>query len=290
LLSDYWEQREKKELSFDDADLNSALQKFFKDSIEFSLEDYGSLLEPLLKSYKAQGIAYPMGELGGVDIAAVVVLSTKIQAIKAKLDASKAELLHCFEIEQLLTRLLQSFVFLKDYEMLSIKQVSYDESRIAPPMYIHKYIELGIDQKFNENTEKATLADFTVVTNTVLLSPKDRPYNESINLAPFVIDFNTLSLESGVKICFYASRHITDNSLNYRFLEDNAVQNLAKEEEAKAFELGGDISWLKEQEAYKKVRLDMVSRQFEVAEERLLATAKTTGSEDAAPDFSSLFG
>ena len=51
-------------------------------------------------------------------------------------------------------------------------------------------------------------------------------YQENINLFPFVIDYNALTLEHGAKICFYFRQGNDDGTLDYLFLEDNSIVNV----------------------------------------------------------------
>ena len=129
-------------------------------------------------------------------------------------------------MEGQLTQFLTQLILLMNYEILSVKSVVYNENRTSLPQYIHSYIELGIDQKINENTEKLNIHGRPVVTDAVLMHDKRHNYEKNINLSPFVIDYNTQVFENGTKICFFSSKHISDASFNYRLLEDNSIKNI----------------------------------------------------------------
>jgi hypothetical protein len=172
--------------------------------------------------------------------------------------------------------------------MLSVKSVVYDEKRTSSPQYIHSYIELGIDQKFNENTEKLNILNTPVVTDSVLIYDKRSNYEEYVNLSPFVIDYNTQMFENGAKICFFSSKHISDASLNYRFLEDNSIENVnfsnMLNENTKLENI------MKEKNDYIKLKFDLIFQQFEEAKKEVLknSTQGEGGAEDV--NFDDLFG
>ena len=111
--------------------------------------------------------------------------------------------------------------------MASVKRIGYDQIRGADPNYLHRYVALGLDGKANINAEKVLYTPKTVNSDSVLLYKGDNHLN-SINLFPFVIDFNALTFEQGVKICFYQSTHFEGDSLDFLFLEDNSVINIEK--------------------------------------------------------------
>jgi hypothetical protein len=93
-------------------------------------------------------------------------------------------------------------------------------------------------------------------------------YQESLNLSPFVIDFNALTYESGAKICFFRARALADDSLEFTFLEDNSPVNLAWKgvltDPEKANEL---LLLLENRRAY---NLDCVIEQFQEARKSIL--------------------
>lgn len=124
----------------------------------------------------------------------------KLHAINELLDKAKFTLLDCFEAETQLTTVLTTLIFFTHYKMVSIKSIAYDEMRNSPPRYLHSYAALGIDSKFNVNSERVNYVADTICTDAILLF-KGR-YQESINLFPFVIDLNALTFEGGAKNLF----------------------------------------------------------------------------------------
>jgi hypothetical protein len=281
LLSAFWDKQKTASYALE-AEEAQLISRFFEDSIERDLEGYMELLEVLLAIFQRHELELPFPDLANLKIERLKKVAARIQKLKADLDKSQHSLMSCFEIESQLTRLLEQLIFLTNYKMLSVKSISYDEQRISPPQYIHNYVELGIDQKFNENTEKINIVVNPVVSDAVLIYHKSKDYKENFNLSPFVIDFNTHVFESGVKVCFYAAKHISDGSLNYRFLEDNAVENIEFQGILDKNESIQEL--LKEKENHKKIKLDNIIQQFQEAQKTILKDVAGTKEEVSFDD------
>ncbi len=140
----------------------------------------------------------------------------EMHTINRSFDAKDITLLTSFEAEKHLTVILEKLIFFTSYKMISIKSVTYDGMRNNIPHYLHKYSELGID--------KVNYVEDPISTDAILLY-KER-YTESINLFPFIIDYNALSFEGGSKICFFRNKDL-DGKLHYRVLKDNTIENIA---------------------------------------------------------------
>lgn len=264
------------------------LNLFFDDSIERNLADYATLLDLLIKLFERHGISLPLKGLEGLKIERFKKTCHRIQNLQSLLEKSQHSIMTCFEMEGQLTKLLTHLILFMNYDMLSVKSVVYDEKRTSSPKYIHSYIELGIDQKFNENTEKLNILNTPVVTDAVLIYDKRSNYEAYVNLSPFVIDYNTQMFEKGAKICFFSSKHISDASLNYRFLEDNSIENVnysnMLNENTKLENL------MKERGNHIKLKFDLIFQQFEEAKKEVLKNS-TQGEDDAEDvSFDDLFG
>lgn len=230
---------------------------------------------------------FPLEELKGLKVERFKKTCKRIQKLYELLEKSQHSLITCFEMEGQLTQFLAHLILLMNYEMLSVKSVVYDEKRTSLPQYIHSYIELGIDQKFNENTEKLNIIGTPVVTDAVLMHDKRHNYEKNINLSPFVIDYNTQVFENGAKICFFSSKHISDASLNYRFLEDNSIKNInfsnVLNENTKLEDL------MKDKSGHIKLKFDLIHQQFEEAKKQTLKNSQQSGNADSIK-FDDLFG
>jgi hypothetical protein len=179
----------------------------------------------------------------------------------------------CSDAETNLTTVLTSFNFLAGYKMISIKSIDYSEMRNTRPQYIYNYTDLcGIDIKSNRNTdqEKVKYEDSPINTDAVFLFKDD--YKQGLNLFPFIIDMNALSLTGGQKICFYAAKATADGSLNYTFIEDNSIVNIKNTNTLKP---GIDIhELLPDSDSLKDLRFDTLFNLFREAKKAI------TGIED----------
>jgi hypothetical protein len=107
-----------------------------------------------------------------------------------------------------------------------------------------------------------------VATDAILLY-RNKYQDQSINLFPFIIDFNALTFEAGAKIYFYKCKDLSDGSLNYTFLEDKAVvENILYKDVLKD---NASINQLMMDPDKRKVRkLDVVFEQFQDARQTIL--------------------
>ena len=190
----------------------------------------------------------------------------KLQQTYIKLEKNKQRLPDCFLAERQLTKVLEKFSFLASYRMVSIKDVKYEEDRRKKRNYWHRYAALGIDSKFNINSERVNYTVDTVSTDAILLY-KDR-YQESVNLFPFIIDINALTFENGSKICFYHSKQLEDDSLNFCFLEDNAIENISYQATLEKVEDINEV--MIDLNKRKAEKLDSVCLDFQAAKDIIL--------------------
>lgn len=270
LLSKLWDYRTQAlDFKLDDKQRDT-IQHFFEDSFEMDILGYFKFLRSLFSVYKNNDIALPFSTENHFENvlasrSSLEKACERLQKIQQAFDKSQIKLSDCFATEKQLVILLETFIFFAEYKMVSIRQINYDEMRNQLPRYIHTFTELGIDAKQNINAEKVKAEENPVTTDAILLH-KDR-YQNSINLFPFIIDLHTLTFEDKANICFYDSRDFNDGSLNYRFLQNNKVQNIifenigAKENIAKV---------VTTKELFKTLKLDMVHTQFKEAKKAIL--------------------
>jgi len=233
LVSKLWDAQKQKPRPFSEAQ-RTVLARRFDGAFEPSVDEQFRLLQVLheIFSAKTDALAFPMPELGefAADLtegSAFHQICQALQALNEKLDKSQYDLLDCFEAETQLAAFFRYFHFLVNYRMASIKHIGYRHIRNADAHYLHHYAALGIDSKANVDAEKINYTPQTVDTDAVLLYRGDN-YAENINLFPFVIDYNALTLEQGSKVCFYHCKEISDGSIEYLFLEDNSTIDIAR--------------------------------------------------------------
>ncbi len=228
LLSKLWDAQREQQRSFSDAEkqiLSNRFEGVFEptilDSFQFlkalfeifSNPDY-QLKEPIEEMTKLK-------ELCQTD-SPFHTTCKALHELNQKLDRAQYDLLTCYEAETQLATFLEHFIFLVNYRMASIKHIGFRQSRNTDPGYLHRYAALGIDSKANIDAEKTKYTSQTVETDSVLLY-RGPNYEQSINLFPFVIDYNALTFEHGSKICFFRAVDLMDENLEFLFLEDHST-------------------------------------------------------------------
>ena len=291
LISKLWDEQKQHKYTFSDIQ-NKVLQQFFENVFDEDLQTYGKLLKTLFSIFEEHQLSLPMPELKDfqrdlISTAEIENTFIKIHEISEELEKNKYSLMDCFSIERQLTTILEKLSFLANYKMVSIKNIIYEEVRNQQPRYLHRFAALGIDAKSNVNSERVNYTEFPISSDAILLF-RGR-YQDSINLFPFIIDYNALTFESGAKICFYYSRKFEDNSLNFRFLEDNSVQNI---EYKGTLENHLNINEVMiDDKKRKAAKLDTVFLQFKEAQEAILniSTSNETDIMNELDDLDDLF-
>jgi hypothetical protein len=270
-----------------DAKQQQALSNFFDDDFELNIQGYFDLLIVIYSIYKNNNLVFPFTGLTDFERhfeanSALTIACEKLQKINQTLDSSRFKLEDCFSAEKQLTTILETFVFLSEYKMVSIRNIAYDEMRNQKPQYIHTYTALGIDAKQNVNAEEVRSHDRPINTDAILLYKGN--YQNSINLFPFIIDMNALTFEDKAKICFYDSKDLNDGSLNYCFLKDNKIVNIVFKDVV--HKTNNMEAIIEDNELLKVLKLDMVHSQFYEAKKMILG--EDGGESD--DDFGDLFG
>jgi len=273
LISKLWDAQKQQPRHLSEAQ-KEVLTRRFDDAFECSIGEQLQLLRVLIEIFsKAEnGLTLPLPELEGAaewlrEGSDFQQTCQSLQTLHEKLDRSQFDLLDCHEAETQLAAFFKYFHFLVNYRMASIKHIGYRQIRNADPRYLHRYAALGIDSKANVDAEKMNYTPETIHTDAVLLYRGDH-YSESVNLFPFVIDYNALTFEHGSKICFYRSQDINDSSLEYLFLEDNSIVNL---ESKGILKPDTDLNELMMNNEHRKtLHLDCVVEQFREARRCIL--------------------
>jgi len=296
LLSKLWDSQQIKYQPLN-ANHSEVIKHFFDDSFERDILRTIDLLKTLIDVFDQNTIEYPLPELSSAkDLLKAdsdfVLACEKMQSISKRYDNETYTSLDCYEAEKQLTTVLQGLNFLAAYRMVSIKAINYEEMRNTQKFYLHKYTSLGISMKSGINPEHVNYTEEPINTSAVLLF-SGQNYSNSINLFPFVIDLNALTFEGGVKICFYTSRNLEDESLNYHFLDNNQIENLASKniiqtlnnpDEEKARNALNEL--MKDEQKRIDYKLDMVIRMFQAAGNTILGNATVDFSDlDDEMDF-----
>lgn len=261
----------------------STIQHFFEDGFEMDILAQLQFLKTLYGIFKSNNLELPFSGLEHFDKqltpkSSLTKACQKLQTINQRFDKSQIQLSDCFAAEKQLVTVLETFIFLAAYKMVSIRKISYDEMRNQTPRYIHNYTILGIDAKQNVNSERMVTDEVPINTDAILLYKGKGRYQESLNLFPFIIDMNTLTFENKAKVCFYDSKDFGDGSLNYRFLKDNKISNIVFEDiESKEPNVAKIIA---DEELFKTLKLDMVSKQFYEAQKVILSVPDSEEDDD----------
>ena len=208
---------------------HDALSLFFDNHLEHNLGTQFQLLKTLTYIFKTHEIALPF--VGMAALEGQFVENSPLQASCHVLQTLK-DTLNCAVAEDSLADILAQFAFLTQYRMASIKKIGYRHVRNGKPEYLHRYVALGIDIKYSEDAERGNWIRFGEQTPAILLYKGDS-YQNGINLFPFIIDVNALTFEQGAKICFFSAKDLNhDSLLEYRFLGDNSVVRIEKQDMA----------------------------------------------------------
>jgi hypothetical protein len=225
LLSQWWETVKIAPRPLDTAQ-RAALSDFFGQDLDASVAGQLALLRGLLDLFQAQGIAPLMPEVAGLH--EKIAEKSPFAGVCARLEqATDAE-----DAETLLGDFMQPFGFLSLYRMASVKRITFRQLRNSKPQYQHRYVALGLDVRYSEDTEKDRWAEAGEQVPAVLLF-RGEDYQNGLSLFPFVIDYNALTFEQGAKICFFNARDLDNpDALEYRFLGDNSLLRILKTQPA----------------------------------------------------------
>lgn len=246
-----------------------AIQHFFDDEFGLDIQRHFQLLKNIYTIFRDNNLPLPFDRIQGFEAVWDTTLAKaveKLHRVNQTLDKSQFELKDCFTAEKQLVTILETFIFFANYKMISIRDITYDEMRNQSPRYIHTYTALGIDAKQNVNSERVRTDNIPINTDAILLFKGNR-YQDSINLFPFIIDWNTLTFEDKAKICFYDSKDFNDGSLNYRFLDDNKAMNITQNKEIVESEISKIVA---DREKFKSLKLHLVYQQFHEAKAVIL--------------------
>ncbi|MEL7119112.1 MAG: hypothetical protein AAFO07_06720 [Bacteroidota bacterium] len=272
LLSTLWDRQKEASKPLDEQ-IQKIIALRFENAFAPSIQERYQLLRCLFTLFDKYQLPLPIEELQDFDAhlqegSALEQTLFQLQTLNEKLDRGQFNLLDCFEAETQLAGFFQYFAFLVNYNMASIKQIGYRELRNDNPLYLHRFNALGIDSKANVDAERIMGTIDTVQTDAVLFY-KGKDYRNSINLYPFVIDYNTLMYEYGAKVCFFQSRRLEDDSLEFVFLEDNSIVNI---EQKDIFQQEIDLGELMMDDEKRKVfNLNCVVNGFTQAKKEILA-------------------
>lgn len=229
MLSILWDYSQDQEVALNENERKILTQKFDSPFEPDILEQF-ELLNSLNSIYNnpKNNFALPIPELERIFNTAdnkngLKKVCEAVHSLKNK----KYDVADCWKIEKSTGEFFQYFSFLTSYQMASVKKIGYRQIKNYKPVFVHRYIALGIDNKANVDAEKVDYEDDATYSDSVLLFKGD-DFKQNINLFPFILDYNAISMEQGSKICFYRSLPIEKDTLEYLFIDDNSVIQFEK--------------------------------------------------------------
>ncbi|MEO8962920.1 MAG: hypothetical protein ABI325_13625 [Ginsengibacter sp.] len=281
LISKLWDDKKDNPFTLS-PEQTATCTNFFEDEFEWEINGFKDLLKTLLDIFTANNLALPITGLKDFEEqlqagSSFMEALDKLQALGDLSNKSSFSPQDCSDAEEHLATILAALNFLAGYKMMSIKSIGYTEMRNTQPHYLYNYTDLvGIDNKANktQGLEKLRFEEVPINTDAVLLYKES--YRDNLNLFPFIIDMNALSVAGGQKICFYAAKANADGSLNYSFIEDNSQVNIKN---TKTVKPGIDINeLLLDTSKLTDMRYDTVFNLFREAKKAI------TGQEDDDED------
>jgi hypothetical protein len=289
ILSDLWDRRRGTDLTLSTGQIE-LIRPFFEYSKKFDggLNLYIKLFRDLLGIYKDKGIDLPFAELkdlggsldAGSDFYRACDELDRIQKVED--DDQKYSYANCLKTEKNLAEVMSVLGFLSNYKMASIKSVNYEENRNADPNYLHNFVDIRSGNTANASSTGIKYVANPVTTDSILLYTGSyiNGITKGINLFPFILDYNALILDGGIKIGLFCSSYKTkitnedDDGKTYKetirfiYSEDDHDQDIFFENI-----LGGAKNineFLKNKESRKQVKLDSVFLQFHDAKKTIL--------------------
>jgi len=281
-ISTLWDEKIKhRNINTDKPNINN----FFNTSKELKLEKLRNLLQELIETFRENPeLEFPLEKTDLRDINDFLKPDSKFS--KACVELEKFEILlnqkkekygfdECDIAEISLATILSTFVFLTNYQLVSIKRIEYEESRNTAPRYIKDINILKLppfvsyEEKISENDAKKNLIHLLKYDNTPQLTYSIYIWKGKrfINLFPFLLDYNALTNDPGFQLYLYEcmpekSRlsYFSINSEKYYYIDYKATE--PKKDEIKDEKLINKLQI--------NIRKDLVVKQFEVAMNTLL--------------------
>ncbi len=251
---------------------SSTITTFFKQKQTLPTAKHLALFHELRAVYIEQQVDFPFEELSAEQFQPKQEIfhraCEKLQALETIYHKSLQQEQHCFNIEKQLTTILEIFIFLTDFQLVSMRKIEYQRlrDRQDEPYYIKDFNVLGKRQpQQNKKQEHQRMVQYDK-------NPTDAYaiflYNEKkrFNLFPFILDYNALINEPlNSKIYFYECRE-EKHGLRYFFIggenEDILTYSGVNQKQGKNPILDNDNE--------EKLKVDIALEQFMAAYNALL--------------------
>jgi len=253
------------------------LESFFNSFFDMDIPKYWRLLKTLYSIFQYDTIKnkVPISELKSIDfqLKSNSVLEETFEQLQRDysiLDNAPPTINNCFKAERHLTTILENFVFLSEYKMASIKSISYERLKDAHPKFMQRLAILGL--KEDGSTGQKISINYTkddISPDGILLYKES--FQESINIYPFIIDYNALTFQEDVLICFYTSKELGNDNLVYKSQRKSLKKKIENQGTINPNAKSEDVNAiLADEELHKKAKLDMVHILFREAKKHIL--------------------
>lgn len=273
LISRWWDIQNKQALIISE-EQKKAVTKRIDNTLELSLTDHLEVLKILIgffnnepeKNHPIPELKIKIDELQ--DNGNLANICKAIDAFDSKVSRSNIDLVDCFEAEALLIEFFRYFHFWVNYRMVSIRRLGYRHIKNDDPHYLHYYTFVDFESiNTNKEIEKIKYTSQAIQTDAVLLFSGEN-YSNCINLFPFVIDYNALTLDKGTNICFYHSTDFSGNKWEYLSLKNDTTVTLEKNDLAPLNHAPNDFP--SDAENLKNMNLEDVVKQLLAAKQHFM--------------------
>jgi hypothetical protein len=259
-----------------DANESNLLRTFFNQKQPFTTAKHFQLFNELRNVYIKHQIDFPFEELSAKNFQPKQAIFNraceKLQILEETVyNRSLQEVQHCFHAEKQLTTILETFIFIADFQLVSMRKIEYQRLRDNQdePNYIKDFSILGKRQPKQQGEHQRLVQYDKIPTDAyaVFLHKK----GASFNLFPFVLDYNALVNEPlSAKIYFYECRE-AKHGLKYFFIdgENEDILNYSGINQKVA------ISSILDNEGENQLKIDIALEQFIAAYNTLLGKTET---------------
>ncbi len=258
-----------------DIDTNKELiRTFFIAKRKLKLVELRNLFLLLIQIFEENDIEYPIDKASLGDLEEFLNLKSEFNQASAQLerlesidDPSQIYVpSNLVSSENSLAVILSILKFFTRCKLMTIKKIEYEESRYSKIRYIKDITVLGKEDnedntnflKIDEKPEKT----YSVMFIQPFINGEKIEYKK-VNMFPFLLDFNALINEESFDLIYYEFWD-GESGLDYFSIksEEDRIIHYKKIEDSI---LNGTIARKDRKNRMKKIRLNLVTKQFEVA-------------------------
>lgn len=245
------------------------LQAFFG-TTRLTPRDLRQLLIALLRLFNEQGLQIPLKELQAEKTMVFTGPASTFNQAAEKLEqlmdmnGTPYRLGHCHTAEYNLAAVLKAFPFFTTHQLVTIKRVEYEAARHSTPRFIKDFSVL--ERKRESKDQHSMKIDHNPTFSYALFF---RNNQLTINLFPFLLDYNVLINELDFQVFLYENRESLFGLYYYSVNESDYKTLSFSEIDPTLIEIK---SGEQKREVEKNIRIDLAIRQFEDAMNTLLGT------------------